>query len=226
MRGHRRLSRQCGTVEYVAPEILLSKPFDAAVDVWSLGVLCFLCLSGRFPFEPCNKSGACPTSMTYLQEVAESVSSSTLRSLLTVQIRKSEPSWHRLSHASVEAQSFVRSLLTRSAAVPVRRTIDAVQGQHGATRGGGGNEPLLHHAACRKPPSCLRPELTALQPARALVAPAPSSLDNLAALVHVVRKAAASNRSVIPPTENDDDVLGKGMARFISEVLSVCGSLS
>eukprot|EP00939_MAST-03C_sp_MAST-3C-sp1_P004503 g4503.t1 len=39
-----------GTSHYAAPEILMSKEYDFKVDMWSLGVLCFVLLSGKFPF--------------------------------------------------------------------------------------------------------------------------------------------------------------------------------
>lgn len=40
----------CGTPEYIAPEILLSKGHNAAVDWWSIGVIMFEMLTGRPPF--------------------------------------------------------------------------------------------------------------------------------------------------------------------------------
>ena len=40
----------CGTPEYMAPEILLEKPYGTAVDWWALGVMMFYLLSGRSPY--------------------------------------------------------------------------------------------------------------------------------------------------------------------------------
>ena len=40
----------CGTLDYMAPEILLRKDYDCAVDLWSLGILIYEMLHGDIPF--------------------------------------------------------------------------------------------------------------------------------------------------------------------------------
>jgi calcium/calmodulin-dependent protein kinase I len=44
------LTKQCGTPFFVAPEILTRKPYDHQSDMWSVGCIVYLLLSGNLPF--------------------------------------------------------------------------------------------------------------------------------------------------------------------------------
>ena len=44
----------CGTVEYMAPEIVGSENYDCSVDIWSLGILMYELLFGHSPFKGKN----------------------------------------------------------------------------------------------------------------------------------------------------------------------------
>ncbi len=42
----RSLSAQCGTPNYVAPEVLAKRPYACEADLWSCGVIAFILLGG------------------------------------------------------------------------------------------------------------------------------------------------------------------------------------
>ena len=45
----------CGTLGYVAPEVLMQQPYTKQVDLWSVGVVTYLMLRGRLPFDSKDK---------------------------------------------------------------------------------------------------------------------------------------------------------------------------
>eukprot|EP00759_Apiculatamorpha_spiralis_P027297 PhF_6_TR30163/c0_g1_i1/m.44214/K08794/CAMK1; calcium/calmodulin-dependent protein kinase I len=46
----------CGTTTYMAPEILLDKNYGKPVDMWAVGVITYVLLSGTYPFVGANNS--------------------------------------------------------------------------------------------------------------------------------------------------------------------------
>ncbi|PHZ16102.1 serine-threonine protein kinase [Rhizopus microsporus ATCC 52813] len=41
----------CGTASYVAPEVLLKKPYSFPVDIWGVGIVTYILLCGYHPFQ-------------------------------------------------------------------------------------------------------------------------------------------------------------------------------
>lgn len=46
----RKLHRSCGTLIYIAPEVL-NQDYDEKADIWSCGIVLYILLSGSPPFE-------------------------------------------------------------------------------------------------------------------------------------------------------------------------------
>ena len=53
-KGQLRMTEQCGTPAYIAPEILKDKGYTFSVDIWSAGVVLFAMLYGTVPFKANN----------------------------------------------------------------------------------------------------------------------------------------------------------------------------
>mmetsp|Transcript_94733 Transcript_94733/g.171051 ORF Transcript_94733/g.171051 Transcript_94733/m.171051 type:complete len:407 (+) Transcript_94733:113-1333(+) len=59
---HNFLTERVGTPDFAAPEVLAGKPYDVKCDIWSIGVVSYLCAVGYQPFN--GKTG--PEVMTHV----------------------------------------------------------------------------------------------------------------------------------------------------------------
>ena len=95
----------CGTLAYVAPEVLSRRPYGPAVDLWSCGVCLYILLAGVVPFSD-------PDEQRLVHRIA------------TAKYSLSGPEWSAISS---EAKSLVKGLMCLS---PAARLTAAAALQH------------------------------------------------------------------------------------------------
>jgi len=44
------LNTYCGTIDFIAPEVLQGQSYDETCDIWSIGVIAYFMLTGEPPF--------------------------------------------------------------------------------------------------------------------------------------------------------------------------------
>ncbi|XP_065055043.1 serine/threonine-protein kinase ULK1-like isoform X2 [Rhopilema esculentum] len=52
--GEMMAATLCGSPMYMAPEVIMSKAYDARADLWSIGTIIYQCLTGKAPFQASN----------------------------------------------------------------------------------------------------------------------------------------------------------------------------
>lgn len=82
-----------GTISYAAPEVLLGESYDKSVDMWSIGVVTYLLVSGTLPFDDDNED------------------------LILERAINEEPDYQSpwITKASKNCRSFIKSLLVKNA---------------------------------------------------------------------------------------------------------------
>mmetsp|Transcript_22443 Transcript_22443/g.19378 ORF Transcript_22443/g.19378 Transcript_22443/m.19378 type:complete len:133 (+) Transcript_22443:435-833(+) len=70
-----RRKTYCGTMDYLAPEMIDESGHDTSLDIWCLGVLAFELLAGRAPFSPLS-----------IVDDARAIQNTTVENILNVKI--------------------------------------------------------------------------------------------------------------------------------------------
>jgi serine/threonine protein kinase len=90
----KKLSGECGTALFMAPEMVLHHTYDMKVDIWSFGVIVYALLFGRFPYDVDGKDS---------DEVKQTIASA-----------EDAPSFRTVVPISPTALAFTMSLLCRN----------------------------------------------------------------------------------------------------------------
>ncbi|XP_057406391.1 serine/threonine-protein kinase 17A isoform X1 [Balaenoptera acutorostrata] len=94
MKNSEELREIMGTPEYVAPEILSYDPISMATDMWSIGVLAYVMLTGVSPFLGDNKQetflNISQMNLSYSEEEFDVVSESAVDFIKTLLVKKPE----------------------------------------------------------------------------------------------------------------------------------------
>jgi len=91
IKENEKLTERVGSLNYIAPEVLLEKPYDYKADIFSVGVVLYNLLSGKQPFSGEDEN-----------EVAEKIIKSEVHFDYEV-----------FNHVSTECKNLIRSLLSK-----------------------------------------------------------------------------------------------------------------
>jgi serine/threonine protein kinase/Ca2+-binding EF-hand superfamily protein len=88
-----KMMQACGTLSYVAPEVLTNKGYGKEADMWSVGVIMFLLMCGKLPFDGDDTT-----------EI--------IKNIIQGDLKVNSGVWNKLTD---EAKSLLTSLLNKSA---------------------------------------------------------------------------------------------------------------
>lgn len=138
----------CGSPQFMAVEILLSKPYDCKADLWSIGTILYQCLTGKAPFQAQS-----PQALRSYYEKNPNLkprippdTSAELTHLLT-NLLKREPK-DRISFDDFYEHPFLKPPKTQPMPVPSRGTLQTMtsnQRKQSASSLGSANDSAAKH---------------------------------------------------------------------------------
>lgn len=137
----------CGSPQFMAVEILLSKPYDCKADLWSIGTILYQCLTGKAPFQAQSPQAL----RTYYEKnvnLKPRIPPDTSAELthLLINLLKREPK-DRISFDDFYDHPFMKSPKTQPMPVPNRGALQQLTSQKQSTSLGTGADSAnaKHH---------------------------------------------------------------------------------
>nr|AWD06772.1 Atg1 [Dugesia japonica] len=101
----------CGSPMYMAPEVLLCKNYTISVDIWSMGVIIYQCLTGVAPFQASNPEALKAIYQKQLDPIRFPPQTSKYLRDVIVKMLVKNPS-NRISFKNIMQHPFVRGHIT------------------------------------------------------------------------------------------------------------------
>lgn len=150
----------CGSPQFMAVEILLSKPYDCKADLWSIGTILYQCLTGKAPFQAHTPQAlrAFYEKNLDLKPKLPPDTSAELKHLL-VNLLKRDPK-DRISFEDLYEHPFLKPPKTQPMPVPARGSGVVVDSGVGAVSGQSNNsasDAVSSSVSPSQSPSAARP---------------------------------------------------------------------
>jgi len=149
------LTQNCGSPGYVAPEILKKKPYGSKVDVFSVGVVLYIILSGRAPFAGKNpretliKNRDC--AILFYDEYWKNISRQAINAVLY--LTRSQPKIRPSAKEALEHEWFLK--YCEDVKVPLRKTSSAANIFNAASTSPKPTQVLIQEMSRTRRSSCL-----------------------------------------------------------------------
>ena len=105
-----KLQQMCGTLSYVAPEVLTKQGYGKEADMWSVGVIVFLLLCGNLPFDGESHDEIARSTIMVITCCGVFLACCHCLVIEQAEFTVNMSVWNKLSE---DAQSFINSLLNK-----------------------------------------------------------------------------------------------------------------